>query len=170
MSRTYDAIGSVTTTAALTTEVVFSSVPSNYTDLVVTASSRTNESAVTSGLLLRLNGVSTTGVYSVTRLQGNGSSASSGRDTAASETQSNGGLAAGGNSAAGIYAVTTAHIMSYSNTNMFKTVLWHGGHPPALLRVAVSLVQITAAITTVRLGGDFVAGSTFQLFGIRAES
>jgi len=151
--------------------VDFTSIPQHYQDIFISCSPRTDQAAVVSGMGIRLNNVSTTGVYSVTRLDGNGSSASSGRDSASSETQSNGGVAPGNSATASVYGTTICNILSYSSTSFFKNVLWESGDGgQSIIRSSVTLFQSLNAITSVSLrpgSGNFVSGSTFTLWGVR---
>ena len=171
MPATYEPIASQTLGSDVS-EVTFSSIPGTFTDLVVVAQTRTSEAATVSGLGLRLNGTTSTGFYSVTRLQGSGSAASSGRDSASTETQSNGGVAPGNTATSNVFGTTVLHVMSYANANVFKTVLWQSDDgAQSLLRRSVTLFQSTSAITSLTLrpgAGNLKSGSTVSLFGLKA--
>lgn len=162
MSRTYDALASVTLTANATT-VTFSDIPSNYTDLALVAQTRSSSAAFIGEYTV--NGDTGTN-YSWTRLEGTGSAANSGR-------VSNYGAMRLGQVPASTepWAVSQCHFMSYANTSMFKSNLTVHISPSAFVQAWTNLWRSTSVITSFTiLGGTYAAGSTFQLFGIRAES
>jgi hypothetical protein len=160
MPKTYEPI-STQTLGSATATVTFSSIPSTYTDLVIIFNG-----AATGGLSavsLRFNGDTTTN-YSVTRINGDGSSANSGRDT--STDYINAGLADTGNS------TSIFHILNYANATTFKTVLGRGVALSYGVRQTVGLWRKTPeTITSVLLavvGTTFTSGSTFTLYGIKS--
>lgn len=161
MTATYDKITAYTVPSAQAT-YTFTSIPATYTDLVIIF----NGSATTglNAIALQFNS-DTTSNYSVTRLQGDGSNASSGRDS--SQTAINAGLADTGNS------TSIFNIFNYANTTTNKTVLGRGVALSYGVRQTVGLWRKTPeAITSVALavpGTTFTTGSTFTLYGIKAE-
>jgi hypothetical protein len=71
--------------------------------------------------------------------------------------------------------VVVAHIMSYANTNVYKTVLGAGAAASREADRVVSLWRSTSAITKVAVspGGSFPtynfnSGATASLFGVKA--
>jgi hypothetical protein len=160
---TYEPIAT-TTLGSAQSSVTFSSIPGTYTDLVVVIDSAMTAGS-TSNLGMQFN--SDTGSntnYSSTRLLGDGSAASSGRNTSTSygmigDVDTN-------------KFVSINHIMNYANTTTYKTFLSRTGNAGAYLGAYVSLWRSTAAITTVVLkqpgGSTFVSGSTFTLYGVLA--
>ena len=94
------------------TSFTFSSIPSTYTDLVCIVSGTHTGSGVAG---LRIGSINSDGGsnYSDTLLQGNGSSASSAKDT--SDTSMNIGLISSTQSN------SIFHFMNYSNTTTYKT-------------------------------------------------
>ena len=142
--------------------ITFSSIPSTYTDLILVANVFTTANA---NQVLRVNGDSTSGLYSTTYLTGNGTVGSSGRYTAqnALTIQSN------------IYATTTIpafHIMQfndYANTNKYKTVATRAGKADQGTEAFVGLWRNTNAITSISIsGGTFTTNAAFTLYGIKA--
>jgi hypothetical protein len=113
---------------------------------------------------VRFNGVSTGSLYSVTRLLGNGSAASSSRATSQNQMQ------------LGEIATTQStdiiQVMNYSNTTTFKTVLDRSGNVDGFLKANVGLFQSTSAITSIEVfsggGYNYPIGSVFSLYGIKA--
>jgi len=163
-TNTYVALDKVTVGTA-TASVTFSSIPATYTDLVIVVNG--NESATFDGVLMQVgNGTIDTGSnYSVTRLRGNGSTASSGRDTSA--TSMNIGLVDSASMSINIF-----QFMNYANTTTYKTILSRGNATGNMLQAAVGLWRSTTAITTIKItagGGNWNVGSTFSLYGIASQ-
>jgi len=164
-TNTYVALDKVTVGTA-TASVTFSSIPATYTDLVIVVNG--NESATFDGVLMQVgNGTIDTGSnYSVTRLRGNGSTASSGRDTSA--TSMNIGLVDSASMSINIF-----QFMNYANTTTYKTILSRGNATGNMLQAAVGLWRSTTAITTIKItagGGNWNVGSTFSLYGIASSA
>lgn len=160
------AAGATYTTLATTTlgsnasDVTFSSISGSYTDLVVVIN---GYMTVDDNVFLQFN--SDTGSnYSVTYIYGNGTSATSTRNSNQTQMQLGGILTT--SSGVAIYS-----IQNYSNTTTNKTVLARTGHASGGTQARVGLWRSTAAITTVKIGatsGNFVSGTTFSLYGIAA--
>jgi len=158
MTVTYEAIAS-TTLGSAAASYTFTSIPSTFTDLLVVFSGSTTAA---NSAFLRMNG-DTGNNYSMTFLYGSGSSASSGRTS----------------STGNIYIMDTptsqsmlsVNIMSYSNTTTFKTALNRGSAAASNVTATVGLYRSTSAITSLELltNSTFVSGSTFSLYGIKAE-
>jgi hypothetical protein len=167
---TYTLIASSTLTTSTTT-VTFSSIPATYTDLRIVTAARSDAGDRVSSYYFDLNGL-TTSIYSRTNLTGNGSSASSAR--ASNQGLGQIGTITGSVSTSNIFPVNTMDILDYSNSTTFKTVLTRTNleQPTAGFEVGaiVNLVRTTNAITSVKFYcvGNFVAGSTFRLYGIEA--
>ena len=163
---TYVALATTTTTTS-TASVTFSSISGAYTDLIVVANLA--QSAGSNSLRFRLNG-DTGSNYSETYLRGDGTSATSGRDSSVSS-----GYACDtpGNTSFNLMCIF--HIMNYSNTTTYKTTLGRGSNAAIETDAVVSLWRSTAAVTSVQfaLGSTFpsnnmASGSTFTLYGIAA--
>jgi len=147
---TYTASGSTTT-------ITFSSIPQTYTDL------RIISNLVFSGqIYLQFNG-DTGGNYSITYVQGTGSSASSGRTT----NQTNGMQMGYGVSSN--LTVFTADIFNYANTTTYKTALSRDSDAGGLAQASVGLWRNTSNITSIAVyspGANYSSTSTFTLYGI----
>ena len=66
----------------------------------------------------------------------------------------------------------TINIQNYSNATTYKTTLGRGANTPALTMATVGLWRNTSAITTITYSvtaNTFATGSTFTLYGIKAE-
>ena len=167
MAATYTPIATYTVSGSSTATITFSSIPSTYTDIVAVANCAT--SSGNSSLYGRINGDTGTN-YSWTYLYGNGSTAASGR------------VAPAGNVICGYYVtpatgfdfVSITNYQNYANTTTYKTVLSRANstassYPGA--EESVTLWRNTAAINQIQFyigTGNFVAGSTFTLYGILA--
>jgi hypothetical protein len=155
-TKTYEPIAT-TTLGTSTATVTFGSISGAYTDLVlVLAGLGSNFTSVA------FNFNSDTGSnYSRTVLDGDGSSATSDRET--SQTKMRVGVIDGSQ------GTNIFHIMNYSNTTTYKTVLTRGSAAANLVRLSVGLYRSTSAITTFDIApntGTFSSGTTFTLYGI----
>ena len=161
MASTYTPIATTTLTSGATS-VTFSSISGAYTDLVLICNGST---AANANNYLQFN--SDTGSnYSATRLSGDGTAASSARNTSQTQMLLDG---------FGYWTSTyegnkIIHIMNYSNTTTNKTVLTRSNTASKGTDVLVGLWRSTAAITSVKFNSDSTiqAGSTFTLYGIKA--
>lgn len=162
MPITYDPISSFVLGSAAT-EVTFSSIPSTFTDLVVVARFEYN---FDSQAFMRLNG-SSSSIYSTTQMIGTGTTMVAARTSGTTQWQLE--------YAAADYAnqtIITVHINNYANTNMFKTGICLTGSSGGEASRFAMLWRDTAAINSVTVGrsgsGQYIAGSTFALYGIKA--
>jgi hypothetical protein len=152
MAITYEPIA--TTTASGSQSVItFSSIPATYTDLVLVINAGENV-----GYYIRLNSDSGNN-YSWTRVYGDGSAAVSDRDSNVDNISSGWGGATNN--------LFTVNIMNYANTTTNKTTLMRISDNDYAVAL-VGLWHNTAAVDTVSItgGGNYVAGSTFTLYGI----
>ena len=164
---TYTLISSnvLTTTAA---SVTFSSIPATFTDLVLRSSPRATSSTV-KAFRLNFNGVTGTS-YSNTLLRGNGAAASSLRDSSNSYAEL--GLFSGDDITADIFGSVEVYIPNYT-VSQNKAISGIGvserDNTTAFIEASAALFSDTAAITSIEIttnGGDFIAGSSFYLYGI----
>jgi hypothetical protein len=162
-SNTYDAIESITLTTG-SSNVIFSSIPQTYTDLVIVSAN-----AIAPGgyaYTIRVNS-DTGNNYSTTRLIGNGTSAAS--DRGANQPWIYAGSVKSSTDPIGSLII---NLMNYSNTTTYKTILMRTNNDNANVAMSVGLWRNTAAITSVSIGAEFsqnfVVGSTFSLYGIKA--
>ena len=168
-TNTYVALDRVTVGTA-TPSITFSSISQAYTDLVIVASALTSSDGT--GLQFRFNSDSGSN-YSNTFLEGNGTSATSNRESNQTNIQIS--FNVGNNSTDPSASIVS--IMNYSNTTTNKTLLarWSsasGGTFPGT-SATVGLWRNTAAITSVEVftgSGNINIGSTFSLYGIAAAS
>ena len=149
-----------TTLGSTQSSVTFSSIPATYTDLILVCNVTKTTSANTA---FRLN--SDTGSnYSTTFIEGNGTTVSSNRLT--NTTQ--GSIDYSDTTVNPVPSIT--HFMNYSNTTTNKTTLSRSGSE--YVYAYVNLWRNTAAINTILVyaaSGNYVTGSIFTLYGIKAE-
>jgi hypothetical protein len=162
MPATYDKIAT-TTLGSAAASVTFSSISGSYTDLVLVTNA-TLASGGAANLWCRFNGDSGAN-YSTTYLAGNGTVASSARDTSATEGW------CGRLSSTNITS-SIASFQNYANSTTYKTNISRGNDTSGLVIAYVSLWRSTAAITSIVLTNSsavkFNSGSTFTLYGIKA--
>ena len=137
-------------------------IPQGYTDLRLVATPVT-ANASTDTLGVKINSLTS---YSRTYMIGNGSTATSGRQTSEPYIYVDGVPT----SSPSMFA--SLEFMNYSNATTYKTVLSRLTNPSADTRATVYLSQNTSAITSITLvmasGSNIAAGSTFTLYGIAA--
>lgn len=143
-----------TTLGSNTPSYTFSSIPSTYTDLIIVINGTADNN-----IQARFNG-DTGSNYSATRIQGDGSTASSSRFTNTT-------------SIVGSYSSTTQasiwQFMNYSNTTTNKTALNRGGSGSDRVEAYVGTWRNTAAINSITMlsgSGNLLSGMTLTLYGI----
>jgi hypothetical protein len=163
---TYEPIATATL-GSLAVSYTFSSIPATYTDLVLVVNAKAT-SGTTNNYLTIGNGTVDTGAnYSRTKLSGDGTSGLSDRNSNASGAYLD---AYGDTNNAQFDSVQFAHIMNYSNTTTYKTILCRANRVGGGVDAIVNLWRSTDAINiiTVNSSGTYAIGSTFTLYGIAA--
>jgi len=162
---TYEPIQTISPTTN-PTEILFSSIPSTYTDLVLVVTAKSN---VGGDIYVRVNADSGTN-YSSTILFGTGSSAGSARVTAQTALLVDYyGVVENNNN-----HLLIANFNNYSNATTFKTCLSRSNNAASGVDAVVSLWRNTNAITSLNLGiGNsriytFSTGTVATLYGIAA--
>lgn len=145
--------------------VTFSSISQNFTDLHLVTQMQTTGSL--QRIDLRFNSDSGSN-YSVTRIYGSGSAASSDRFTGAS------GIDIAYVATSG-WCIANHSIMNYANTTTYKSIVgrWNSEGNSGYTAGLAGLWRSTAAITSIALiplGVNFATGSTFTLYGIKAAA
>jgi hypothetical protein len=160
-TQTYEPIQTYTLGSAQTT-VTFNSIPSTYTDLILIVAGKDN--TTTDSFTIVFNG-DTGSNYSMTYMQGNGSSGSSGRSSNTTSIQDM------------LVVDTTAvasgifHIMNYKNTSVYKTVIARGDTTDFAIRGSIGLWRSNSAINSIAVrpgSSSFASGAIFTLYGILA--
>jgi hypothetical protein len=160
MPTTYEPIATTTLTTS-SSSVLFSSIPQTYTDLVLV----TNLISASGGqdLDIRFNGDSAAN-YSWTSLYGTGSVVASTRNS--NDTKFRTDFYG--------YIETTLRenaiiqIQNYSNTTTFKSAISRANNANTGVDLNVGLWRSTAAISSITFVNNLAAGSTLNLYGIKA--
>lgn len=164
MPSTYTPISSQTLTSAAAS-VSLSSIPATYTDLIVVINA-----AVASGsgdVLMTFNG-DTSNSYNYTSMTGNGSTTTSARslNRANIPCDYNGWLTTT------LSENCIIHIMNYYNTTTFKTALTRANNAATGTDLNIGVWRSRTAINQITFtnnaGSNYIAGSTFSLYGIKA--
>lgn len=164
----YELIGTINVTSTTAT-VTFSGIPQGYKHLQIRGAARSDVASGYVDTRIKFNGDTTAGNYSTHEVYGTGTSAASGG--AGSYYPPGIAYSAGSSSATNIFSAIMIDIPDYVNTSKVKVARCLSGVSGASNLIdmrSVSWYQ-TLAITTLELNtsGNFVAGSTFSLFGIR---
>ena len=162
-TNTYVALDKVTVGTA-TPSITFSSIPSTYTDLYIVVDGLSSSSG--GNTLSMVFNSDANSAYSATRVQGNGTSATSARVT------SDPTIAIIGDTNRTNVLIS---VQNYSNTTTYKTSLARynntsSGDPR--VGAYVQLRSSTTAITSITFSipsANIVAGSTFSLYAIKSE-
>ena len=154
-----------TTAGGSSTNVTFNSISGSYTDLVLVIA---NVTAQIDNVAITLN--SDTGSnYSRTIINGNGSTASSSKNSNQSYLYTMYKDTAGGDP-----VMSISQFQNYSNSTAYKTVLTRqetNSSGTKAIQAMVSLWRSTSAITSISINSgnaNFNSGSTFTLYGITA--
>jgi len=163
MPATYEPIAT-TTLGSAAASITFSSIPATYTDLRLVFVARTTAG---DNIRIQFNGDTSSSNYSSTWIVGDGSTASSSRNTDFSRIQLPSSL--NGTQP----ALVNVDIFSYAGST-FKTLLVSESkdlNGSGVTAQQVSLWRNTSAITSVFLesqgGGTFMANTTATLYGIK---
>jgi hypothetical protein len=155
-----------TTLASAAASVTISPISGAYTDLVLVCNYAT--SASTGNALLTFNS-DTTALYSETALIGNGTSATSSRDSA----QNNIPISWFGTNSTSDRVQLIYNIQNYSNATTFKTTVGRFNLSERGTGAIVGLYRSTNAINSLTItnsNNNFAAGSTFSLYGVASAS
>lgn len=166
---TYTPIASQTLGGAVSS-VTFSSLPQNYTDLIVVVGSATF--SANSSFYVQYNGDTGTN-YSSTVLTGDGSSASSSRTTSANGAQ----IGASDGQSSSVPQTCIVQIQNYSNGATNKTAISRWSRSDAQVSATVSMWRNTNPITSIEIYGGYAngtknsnmqTGTTITIYGVTA--
>lgn len=139
---------------------------STYQHLQIRLAAKTDRGATNDNVILRFNGDSATN-YSIHNLRGSSGSVVSGAGTNETKVVCR---AVGGNS--GNFGAVVIDILDPFETTKYPTVRSLGGYSPDIIELGSGSWRNTAAITTILLdqdvGSNFLTGSRFSLYGIKA--
>lgn len=150
----------------------FTNIPQTYQDLLVVVYARSTGAVTTTTTNMVINGDSSSSNYSRTILKGDGSSATSSRDTNFSQAYGLDGLP-GASSTSGIFSSAEIHILNYANTSTYKTMLSRQAadlNGSGLTELYVTLWRSTSSVQYFYINtnsGNYASGSTIALYGIR---
>lgn len=164
-AQTYEPIAT-TTLGSAASSITFSSIPATYTDLVLVLNPIVT-TATTFGV--RYNNVSTGSSYSITRLEGNGTTASSGRLAGQNELR----ISFVSTSRTTNVTSIVANIIDYSNTTTNKMTLSRAGAYSEGTEAIVGIFISTSAINRIDIipmaGGTIInTGTMATIYGIKA--
>jgi hypothetical protein len=166
MPTTYEKIAT-TTLSSTNTVITLSSIPSTYTDLRIVAMLKVTNPGTVVEEWFRVNNDSATN-YSVTRITGDGSSATSVRETNQAQIPIKSGAASGN------FLMTKIDIFSYAGSTN-KTMLIditadsNTNNTSSVVQQQVGLWRSTSAINRIDFvgaGDTFAIGSSVTLYGI----
>lgn len=172
MATTYELIKGETLTGSAAS-YTFSAIPSTYTDLCIRISGRTDQAAVISGgVIVKFN--SSTSSYSKTSFQTTNSTSVTSSQSASQSSLVMLYTITGAGATSNTFGVCEMYIPSYTaSQNKPSSFYGTGEDNTAVARSAnyANLWQDTSAISSINLadgaGGNFVAGSSFYLYGIK---
>jgi hypothetical protein len=150
--------------------IQFNNIPQTYQDLMIVSSLRSDRSATLENFNVGIPTINN--IYSFTKLIGNGSSATSTRNSGLAQYFCYLGSVPAATSTSGIYGSSTTHILNYKNTSTYKTVLARtaadlNGSGETVL--GVGTMQTLTAITTLFVATEFTnMTGTVALYGIRS--
>lgn len=165
MANTYIKIGStVTVGAGGVSSIVFSSIPSTYTDLLIDIAGRSSTAGVSQSVYIKFNAI--TSGYSSRNLYGNGSAAASN----SSSDGYIGDMLTGSSATASVFGSGLVYIPNYAGSaNKSYSVDWCAENNATATNqgFTAGLMTNTAAITDITLTANFVQYSTATLYGIK---
>lgn len=167
-TNTYTALATITLGGS-DSEILFSSIPNTYRDLVLVCAARTNNSATSEPVRLRFNSDSTNGNYARVSMHGSGSGSGDSYADAPGEIIIDMG-AAGSYLGSTTYSILNIQIFDYAQGNKHKGVLTTSELAQVQVRRQAGRWASNTAINTISLtpyfGYNFQSGSTFSLYGI----
>lgn len=164
MAITYEKIQS-TTLGSAQANVVMSSIPSTYTDLILISVGSFSGTPGIGSIYAQFNSDSATN-YSTTILYGDGSSALSTRESSQTAVRV-------GQMTHSVVTNSIAQIQNYANATTYKTVLSRANISDTRVVAQVGLWRkapeaINSITITNNTGQNFAAGCTFSLYGIKS--
>lgn len=159
MPSTYTPLATSVLTSNTAT-VSFSSISQLYTDLVLIITSNHTTDDIDGSL--RINDDTATN-YSRNYINGNGTAIGVGRNNNINATYPFVVWKS--------YSTSIIHFNNYTNTSINKTIISRYSNGEVITGGVATLWRSTAAINKITLsavGGSFVSGSTFSLYGIKA--
>lgn len=170
MPSTYTLISSNTLSSDAAT-VNFTSIPQTYADLVLRISARGDASSLSSLLMVGFNSSSINTSCTYLYSQYSSGTVASGRDSAA--TSAGFGYFNGATSTSNTFGTIEIYIPNYTTSTakpISSIAMYENNAAQAYGWAQASLANSTSAITSINLSrliaNNFLAGSTFYLYGI----
>lgn len=169
MANTYTLISS-NVLASDTASVTFSAISSSYTDLVVRASLRSTEASTGKAIRVEFNGDSST-IYSVTRINGDGSAVSSSRRSTYAFID--GYTADADSNTSNTYSTFELYLPNYTSTANKPMSIIHAQEnntTAAEMNAIAGLYRNSTAISSIKFNFaslNIKSGSSFYLYGIK---
>jgi hypothetical protein len=148
----------------------FNNIPQNYTDLKLVFSGRSDTAnTFDGGPSFFINNGTSGNLHSFTSIKGNGSSASSQR------TVDNAvyiGEVPAANATSNTFACVEIYLPEYTTSKFKQAIIDNGSSvnsTTSFLNLRAGLIRINAPVTSIGIyggSGNWVAGSTFTLYGI----
>lgn len=160
-------IGGFTSSDSSVGVVTFANIPQTYRDLFLSVQGR-SVIAQTSSFLFAYINFDSSALYSLTRLYGNGSGTSSDRATAYAAAYF--GEFPGALSVSQDIGICVAHLIDYTNTSKFKTIISQYGSSATFVGQYSTMYRSTNAISRLDcyIGGvAFSPGTSFSLWGVK---
>lgn len=172
MANTFELISSVTVGSGGATDITFSSIAADYTDLCLKVAFRTDEAQSIAPVVIQFNG--NTSSYSSKELYGTGS----GTGSASRGVLNNGlymGNGTGGTATANTFGNMEIYIPNYAGSAYKSLSVDQVGEDNATTAYATMVAGLwsnTAAITSIKLypytgGAKFTQYSTAYLYGVK---
>jgi hypothetical protein len=149
---------------------IFYNVPQTYQDLMIVHSLRSSTSGTYDAISVQVN--NTLNIYSDTFLTGNGTSATSNRDTSGYYGAFIGNTTAAGTTT-GIFSAGVTHILNYANSTTYKTLITRVAddqNGSGYTTLTAALIRSTSPLTQINIytaSANIATGSTVTLYGIR---
>ena len=163
---TYTPIATTTTNGS-TNSYTFTSIPNTYTDLVLIINAAVTSSTDNTRIRVGNGSIDSGSNYSNTRLNGNGSTASSQQFSNETRMPVDSSSAYMGSTFGQVIRV---NFMNYANTTTYKTVISRADNANYGVSAQVNLWRSTNAINQIQVYSEastnFASGSTFTLYGI----
>jgi hypothetical protein len=157
-----------TTLGSAQSSYTFSSISGSYTDLRLIMNIKTSDAGAVSDLKINVNGDTSSGFYSSTRIYGSGSATASDRSSNQNSWNQNGVNCTDSTP----FGNMLCDFQNYSNSTTYKTMLMRSTPASNYTMAVVCLWRNTNAITSITLtpasGGNINSGSTLTLYGIAA--
>lgn len=158
------------TLSSIAYTVLLNNIPQNYTDLKLVISGRSDTaSTFDGGPSFFMNGVVLGNLSSFTSIKGNGASASSQRTT---DNAVYIGEVPAATTTSNTFACVEIYLPEYTTSKFKQAIIDNGSSvnsTTAYLNVRAGLIRNNAPVTSIGIyggSGNWVAGSTFTLYGI----